>query len=501
MHYEQMRQVLAQQSHAKESYAHALRLQAQLMRKAAQPYAQPYAEAPSAAPFPHSQAPMKKAAEPPKPNAKAPGLWTEDSNISNISTVSTAPTLSGEAPDLEDGAEEQERAAGEPAAAGEERPAGLRVERLGGDGRLKVHWPVDARKLRGRDKQIISPSFEIQQGLTFRLMVKPTFMGEKKGQASFSKARGRGSVELKFVEGAAAAPVVRFRVKVGQGEPRGPVVGDFGRRTFCGLPKDIEEFDFQSAVDPETSTFLVSLEVLPTPAAGSRGGVPSDSGEPMKVEPMKVDLKPPGAPPPGLWSEASMISTVSAASTLTAEAGVDGEEGSAPGEAAAAAAGASAMEERPLERESSVARALRVEPSDAEGHLKVQWPVDARILRRRDRQVISPSFDIFGAAFKLMVKPKQMGERRCEASFGKARGRGTVELKVVEGAAAAPAIRFQIAVGQEAPRGPVEGDFSQGSVCGLPTNIEEFDFLSAVDSETSTFLVSLEVLPAAAADA
>merc|ERR1711966_302614 len=70
----------------------------------------------------------------------------------------------------------------------------LRVHREDKDGHLKVHWPVDARKLRGKDKQIISPSFEIFPGCSFKLMVKPKAMGVRKGQANFHKGRGWGSI-------------------------------------------------------------------------------------------------------------------------------------------------------------------------------------------------------------------------------------------------------------------------------------------------------------------
>jgi len=43
---------------------------------------------------------------------------------------------------------------------------------------LRVHWPVDAKKLRGRDQQVVSPSFDqIFPGCSFKLMLKPKVMG------------------------------------------------------------------------------------------------------------------------------------------------------------------------------------------------------------------------------------------------------------------------------------------------------------------------------------
>merc|ERR1719379_870697 len=57
----------------------------------------------------------------------------------------------------------------------------LRIERSE-DGRIKFFWPVDAKKFSRKDKQIVSPSFEIQPGSSFKLILKPEAMGEKKGQ-------------------------------------------------------------------------------------------------------------------------------------------------------------------------------------------------------------------------------------------------------------------------------------------------------------------------------
>jgi len=143
----------------------------------------------------------------------------------------------------------------------------LRCEHVGIEGHVKVQWPVDARRLRGKDKQMISPSFEIIPGCSFKLMVKPKSVGDKKGQASFHRARGWGSVELKLVEGTALAPTLCFRISVGGGLPRGPVQHDFGNCTVGGLGKSEEYFDFASSVDPHSSSFVIFLETFPCEAA------------------------------------------------------------------------------------------------------------------------------------------------------------------------------------------------------------------------------------------
>mmetsp|Transcript_133581 Transcript_133581/g.236376 ORF Transcript_133581/g.236376 Transcript_133581/m.236376 type:complete len:371 (+) Transcript_133581:67-1179(+) len=125
-----------------------------------------------------------------------------------------------------------------------------------------ICWQVDAKKLRSNERQIISPSFKISQQASIKMMIKPKSAGERKGQAGFRSSRGLGSVEVKFVEGSAVAPKLRFCISVGDQPQRGPFEHDFGSSSVCSLPQDMEEWDFSSCVNPESSSFLVSLQVL-----------------------------------------------------------------------------------------------------------------------------------------------------------------------------------------------------------------------------------------------
>lgn len=138
------------------------------------------------------------------------------------------------------------------------------------NGHLWIHWPVDTRKLRCKDRQIVSPSFEVFNGVGFKLMMLPKAMGDRKGQACFQKARGCGTVALKLAapldKTEASSPKLSFRVTIGRGpqrqKPRGPVEYDFGS-SMCGLPKGEDAWDFFAAADANSSTLTVSLEVLP----------------------------------------------------------------------------------------------------------------------------------------------------------------------------------------------------------------------------------------------
>jgi len=140
-------------------------------------------------------------------------------------------------------------------------------------GCFRTLWWVDARKLRGNDKQAVSPPFEMSSGdsfpgVTFKMMIYPKVMNDQKGGASFKKARGKGLVQLKCeAELSEATANFSFRISIGTGEnkqaPRGPKVHNFAASAVCGLDKDEEEWDFQSVVDPESMTFVVCLEIAP----------------------------------------------------------------------------------------------------------------------------------------------------------------------------------------------------------------------------------------------
>lgn len=115
------------------------------------------------------------------------------------------------------------------------------------------------KKLTTKDQQIISPSFEIGSGCSFRLMLKPTAMGDKKGQACFKKAKGCGSVDLKLAECGGNAPTLMYSISIGN-FTCGPFQHDF--KDSC-LSRNDQFVDFTKAVDPTTSTFFVTLKVRP----------------------------------------------------------------------------------------------------------------------------------------------------------------------------------------------------------------------------------------------
>lgn len=133
---------------------------------------------------------------------------------------------------------------------------------------VKVFWPVDARKIQGMDKQVVSPSFQVRPSVPFRLMIKPKIAGDKKGQANFKMASGRGYCELKCeaeAEALSKMPAMSFRLSIGCGARRqawrGPVAHDFNDNTVGRLPSGVAEWNFSSAVEKDSTAFLVCLEI------------------------------------------------------------------------------------------------------------------------------------------------------------------------------------------------------------------------------------------------
>jgi hypothetical protein len=132
-----------------------------------------------------------------------------------------------------------------------------------------IHWPIDAQKLRTKDRQIVSPTFEVAPGMKCRMMLKPRATGDRKGQASFQKAKGWGSIEIKLTESCPSVPEdLRCRLSVGEQQPRGPVELNFAASSVCGLPRREEEWDLKAGSvgdGPDAgATCVITMEVLPT---------------------------------------------------------------------------------------------------------------------------------------------------------------------------------------------------------------------------------------------
>lgn len=144
------------------------------------------------------------------------------------------------------------------------------VVRRCGDGTFNHHifWVVDGRVLKGiapfeKSMRALSADFVVN-GSPFVMMLHPRIAYLAKGGSCFKKARGRGYIAAKCKE-AVAATSLTFHLRVGAiGEeqaPRGPITNDFFQNATAFLPKDVDQWDFLSSVDPDTQNFVVALDI------------------------------------------------------------------------------------------------------------------------------------------------------------------------------------------------------------------------------------------------
>jgi len=132
----------------------------------------------------------------------------------------------------------------------------------------RILWTVDAGKLRSHERQAVSPSFELplDRPVVSRLVIFPRPNSDGKGSASFKKSGGWGSVHLKCE---ASRGIISFQISTTNGtatfqrQPRGPIKHDFADHSTCGLPKDLEQWDFNQALNIGNQTFAVCLDLLP----------------------------------------------------------------------------------------------------------------------------------------------------------------------------------------------------------------------------------------------
>jgi len=134
-----------------------------------------------------------------------------------------------------------------------------------------AHWAVDGRKLKRKDKQLVSPVFMVTLPefgpAPFRIMLNATAgTRERKKGGGFMEGNGHGHVVLKCESQLPKSCAdLAFRVGVGRGDAilvRGPVVRSFFEHSCHGLAEAEEDWDFAAGVD-DSDNFLVTLEVAP----------------------------------------------------------------------------------------------------------------------------------------------------------------------------------------------------------------------------------------------
>eukprot|EP00931_Biecheleriopsis_adriatica_P041966 TRINITY_DN23922_c0_g2_i1.p1 TRINITY_DN23922_c0_g2~~TRINITY_DN23922_c0_g2_i1.p1 ORF type:complete len:336 (+),score=78.60 TRINITY_DN23922_c0_g2_i1:38-1009(+) len=153
----------------------------------------------------------------------------------------------------------------------------------------RVHWAVEARVLKSKDREKASPPFDLSVGgvsCQFKMFIAADQVSDKRFEHCFKKAKGKGTVLLKcvsavdsaancsmnfrFVSGfgrgaASAASATSAGTTDGGAAAAAPQISDkighdFAQQASCGPP---DKYDFSAVVDEASQTFVICLEVFP----------------------------------------------------------------------------------------------------------------------------------------------------------------------------------------------------------------------------------------------
>jgi hypothetical protein len=131
------------------------------------------------------------------------------------------------------------------------------------DGYARIRWTVDARKLLGSDKQLVSPPLNVDLGMrsgpaVFKVMLTAS------GGSTFKKSGGFGCVQVKCVSELDNDDCTNVRVSIGsEGRaqlPRGPLTHCFSSNPVFTLP---EEWNFCSAAEQQSNAMVVNIDIAP----------------------------------------------------------------------------------------------------------------------------------------------------------------------------------------------------------------------------------------------
>jgi len=133
-------------------------------------------------------------------------------------------------------------------------------------GCFHICWIVNAHKVRGNEKQAMSPNFVLPLGpggecMRLRLVVYPK-TSNSRATVNFKNSKEMGYIQIKcdLARSCPRAPV-RFKFAVGakhhaQGI-RGPVGHDFAKDSICGLPRHNDCWDLKAATELRSMTFPI----------------------------------------------------------------------------------------------------------------------------------------------------------------------------------------------------------------------------------------------------
>jgi hypothetical protein len=134
------------------------------------------------------------------------------------------------------------------------------------DGYARIRWTVDARKLKGSNKQFVSPPLNVDLGMrsgpaVFKVMLTAS------GGSTFKQTEGFGCVQVKCFSELDDDACTNVRVSIGSEGltqfPRGPLTHCFSSNPVFTLPKELAEWNFSSAEEQQSKTMVVNVDIAP----------------------------------------------------------------------------------------------------------------------------------------------------------------------------------------------------------------------------------------------
>jgi len=138
------------------------------------------------------------------------------------------------------------------------------------DGTFEVIWHVEKRWLSSESRLITSPSFLISFGSGLpEASCKLVLHAQG---STFKKSRGHGHFDIKcesVLPEASSCVSASFSIGTGLKEQpaRGPVLHSFAESATCGLPDDEDDWYLRGAVNKQTKTVPLRVQITPTTCA------------------------------------------------------------------------------------------------------------------------------------------------------------------------------------------------------------------------------------------
>jgi len=143
----------------------------------------------------------------------------------------------------------------------------IRIPRSDSDAEL-VFWIVEAKKLKGKNRLSVSPSFSVRCSNGRKALINISL--DPLGGKNFLESQGIGRARLKcetdLADSGSSFLTFSLGLCSGRGDgkwevKRGPITWDLSRRSTCEFSEDQQAWDFGAPVDDASQTLAVCVEL------------------------------------------------------------------------------------------------------------------------------------------------------------------------------------------------------------------------------------------------